>query len=139
MLVQMVARLPTFILRRLYSRRKLRGGIAFHMAPSGVSINPKLAELDVALTVRSRFPVELIGIELMMTWNYTDYFTGINETLSKLILNPVTISFRKQLTTEEVSRVGKDLLVVSGDAVLRTNFAEFTKVINLATTARLEI
>jgi hypothetical protein len=67
-----VAHLPHFVLRRLFPNRTLRKGIVFHVAPSGITVNPKSAELDVALSVRSRFPVELNRIDSTMTWDYTD-------------------------------------------------------------------
>ena len=136
MVVNIVARLPNFVLRQLYPYRRLRKGIVFRR--SGITMDPKLAELKVALTVRSAFPVTLTRVDFTMTWNYRDYFTQINETLSKQILKEATISFRKQLTTEEVARVGEGTLFVAGDAEFKTNFAEFTKVIDL-TTSRLKI
>jgi len=129
-----VARFPHFALRRLYPNHKLRKEIVFQVAsPSGITINRKLAELDIVLTVRSGFPVELIRIDFTMTWNYTDYFTRINENLSKQVpcLNDVTLSFRKELTTDEVSRIKDGTLFLAGDAEFRTSFSEFTKVLDL--------
>ena len=126
-----VARLPNFVLTHLYSNHRLRKGIIFRL--DGITINRKLAELTVALTVRSRFPVELSRIDFTLTWNYKDYFTQINEDLAQQIpyLSEVTVSFRKKLTVEELSSVRDGMLFLAGDAELKTNFADFTRILDL--------
>ena len=53
------------VLRPLYPERALRKGIVFRL--SGITIDPKLAELNVALAVRSGFPVTLTRVDFTMT------------------------------------------------------------------------
>jgi len=131
-----VARLPDSILGRLYPNRRLRKGVGLGMR--GITIDPVLAELEVALTVRSRFPVELSHVDLTLTWNYTDYLTRIEEGLSEQIhMKEVEIPLRRKLTAEEMSKVRGGTLSLAGDLEFRTNFSEFLRAVNIQTVPKV--